>query len=131
MKLLGMKREPAPPPCNIEPSRRIDMPEPGMFRRRLVKGGPEVPCEITLQDGLWQALICGKPVGEAAADPVDAPGVFDLWTSGVRISESEYRYLLELSAWAKTRQPDHPAANPGKAISLKSLGPIYQKGKDQ
>jgi hypothetical protein len=97
-----------------EPSRRIDAPEPGFFRLRLVPGGWPVPARILHDGEKWQAIIDG-----IAADPHPDPsiaGVDRIWTSGTRIEQPEYDWRLATKAAALAEQPDHPAANPRKRM---------------
>lgn len=108
-----------------EPSRRIDVPEPGFFSMRLRRKGVQVGARIVHHDGLWWAEIDGKQVGEPHADPAYADGVFRVWTSGRRISVEEHAYLLDLAAWARANAPDHPAANPRQPINLTATRSLF------
>ncbi|MDB5243748.1 MAG: hypothetical protein JWP57_4374 [Spirosoma sp.] len=93
---------------------------------RLVKDGPKVAARIWQDDnGLWRAEINGEVQEPAGADPYRARGVLRIWHSGRRCTEGEYRYRLELKAWALANNPDHPAANPSRPISLKRMPPIF------
>jgi hypothetical protein len=115
--------------------RRIDRPEPGFFKLRLVRGGPFVaavifmPCPMVPADpdihpGEWctpldrsrhlEARIDGRP---AAPDRV--------WIGGRPIDSREYRYLIEGAAWDRSYAPEAPAANPTRAIDLTQLPPIF------
>ncbi len=109
-----------------EAPRRVDQPEPGLFKLRLVKGGPWVAAEITLDDaGRYGALINGEPCGPAHVDPVLAPRVMDVWHSGVRIDAGEHAYLLSLSAWARANAPDRPEASPAQPINLMRMAALW------
>ncbi|MFA9204885.1 MAG: hypothetical protein ACEQSH_00355 [Bacteroidia bacterium] len=101
-----------------EPSRRVDLPEPGWFKLRLVKGGPYVPAAITRDGGAWGAIINGIRSEPTDADPARATDVFRVWHSGMRIDAAEYRHMLAVSHWAKDHAPDDPAADPTKPIAL-------------
>ena len=87
-----------------EPSRRIDEPEPGLFKTRMVRGGPFVAARIIYDAPLWSAEIDGRPCGAADPDPAHADGVFSIWTYGARVTEAEFNVLLG-------RDP-HPATKP-------------------
>jgi hypothetical protein len=108
-----------------EPTRRVDLPEPGWFKLRLVKGGPYVPAMITREWGQWGAIIDGQPGNIFAPDPVLATDVFRIWHSGIRIEHAEYLHMLEVSRWAKEHAPDDPAADPTKPISLNRRPSVF------
>lgn len=65
-----------------QPSRRIDQPEPGLFRMRLVKNGPYVAARIERKLGHLVATVNGAP---ADVDTV--------WTSGDFIDETMFNIL--------------------------------------
>lgn len=65
-----------------QPSRRIDAPEPGFFRMRLVKNGPYVAARIERKLGHLVATVNGAP---ADVDTV--------WTSGDFIDETMHNIL--------------------------------------
>jgi len=65
-----------------QPSRRIDQPEPGLFRMRLVKNGPFVAARIERKLGHLVATVNGVP---ADVDTV--------WTSGDFIDETMWNIL--------------------------------------
>ena len=91
--------------------RRIDQPEPGCFQMKLVRGGPFIAARIHHENGLWWAVINGK-AGAKASDPVNAPGVFTVWTSGRQIPEREYAQCK-------------PVAAPDKPIDILNSPPPY------
>jgi hypothetical protein len=101
-----------------EAPRRIDQPLEGFFLRRLTRGGPWVGCAIVQTGAGWRAQIDGRWCGEAHPDPAVAPGVMDIWTSGRRVDETEFRFRLGLKAWAEKHAPLHPAANPREPVNL-------------
>lgn len=109
----------------ITPARIVDQPTPGFFKMRLVRRGPWVPAAITYSVfGLWQATIDGE-IFAADADPVFADGVLRVWHSGRFIDEAEYAHMLAVKAWAGTTMPDHPAAQPRKAMDISKLRPLF------
>lgn len=102
-------------------------PEPGFFKTRLVRGGPYVPARIFREPAvdpltgevmerpcLLQAEIAGR-----ACDPER------VWHFAWPIEEAEYRYLVATAAWAERHAPSEPAANPGRAIDLNDLPPLF------
>lgn len=127
-------------------SRQLDRPEPGFYTLRLVKNGPRVAariarlCTCTIGGGehaphdwtpacdrpwpVWLAEINGDQVSEPDRDPLKA-GVFRIWESGEPCTADEYRYRLELKAWAEREAPDAPEANPRKPIDLNQLPPLF------
>jgi hypothetical protein len=107
--------------------RNVWPPEPGWFRLRLVRGGWPVPAAIRHTIDGWFAVIDGFQ-HPPADDPAYAEGISDLWTYGDRIEEHEYEYLLALRAHVLTHEPDHPAANPHRAIQPALLRPILPAG---
>lgn len=109
-----------------EAPRRIDRPEPALFRMRLVRGGPWVAAEIRVDDaGEFSAVIDGEPAGPAHRDPAMAARVMDVWISGVRIDAGEHAYLLAMSRWARQSAPDRPEANPDQPINLMRMPPLW------
>lgn len=107
-------------------ARRVDLPETGFFRVRLVRGGPWVAAELR-QDGAgrWQAWVDGQPREPAHPDPAQADFVFHVWHYGERITESEHAFLLAQAAHARVHEPDSPAANPTRAIRIGDLPPPF------
>ncbi len=93
-------------------------PEAGYYKRRLVKGGPFVPCRVWIEQQIGE---CGELVSEPAyrcevnGREVEA---FEAWTwfCITPISEAEFRYMSDLAAWTKQHSPGEAAANPGREI---------------
>jgi hypothetical protein len=105
-----------------EPSRRIDQPDPGFFKLRLVKRGPFVAARITYDPPLWSAEINDEPCGLHDPDPARADGVFRIWTVGVRIEKAEYDRMREHKMTARQTDPVHRAREP---INLNKLPTVY------
>lgn len=121
-------------PKHQQAVRRVDMPEPGWFRMRLVRGGPFVPARISYgptldpQTGealdrswLWSCDIND----ECDWNPRPTPGanVLHVWTSGERIDQGEYDYLVEMVRHAKLYRPEAPEAMPTRAVNLRAMNP--------
>lgn len=105
--------------------RRIDLPTPGLFKLRLVRGGPWVAASIDQDaEGRWSATIAGIQ-SAAHPDPGMADGVFRIWHYGHVITASEHDYLLERARWAAIHAPDSPEANPERPIHVGSLPPTF------
>lgn len=100
-------------------------PEPGFFQMRLVKKGPKVAARIINIDGYWQAEINGDAEGPRVSNPLESRSVMRIWETGVLIEEAQYRYLLDLKAWAEKNAPTHPAANPRKPVDLIEAPPLW------
>lgn len=83
-----------------QPSRRIDQPEPGFFRMRLVKNGPYVAARIERKLGHLVATVNGKP---ADVDTV--------WTSGDFIDETMWNILAA-----------EPPADPYRPLPISTRG---------
>jgi len=49
----------------VRPPPVISRPQAGLYKCRLVRGGPWVPVVIRCDDGVWSATVNGEP-----ADPV-------------------------------------------------------------
>lgn len=119
---------------------------PGYFAYSLVKGGPKVAARI------WRPCMCGPGSNETfeqhvwtpqcdrfpplvcevngfdrseSHDKTQIPTIEKVWMYADRISEADYRYLLDDRAWARTYAPDLPEANPTQPVDLGELPPIF------
>lgn len=113
-------------------SRRVDEPQPGLFRIRLVRGGPWVAARIYHEsardaDGnpldrsvFWWAEIDGQLVADPSPDWSTAR-IDKVWLFGRSIDEAEYHHLLRVKRWADAHDPAAPEANPRKTIDLRRL----------
>ncbi len=113
--------------------RRTDDPQPGYFKLRLVKGGPFVgaaifhrsPCDPETgeemdRSPMWEAWKNGKIIREPSPDAFTA-GVYEIWMTGLEISEAEYRHLVADREWCRNYAPGSPEANPTKKVDLNAL----------
>lgn len=107
-----------------EPSRRIDQPEPGFFKLRLVRRGPWVAAKIVFDGKLWGAEIGGRPAGPPHADHDVAGNVMRIWTAGTRITADEYVYLIDVARHAAAN-PEHPSADPRRPIDINAVAPLF------
>lgn len=80
-------------------SRRVDRPEPGRFKIRVVRNGPWCAARIWSVMGILQAEI-----GYQSA-PVE-----DVWLYGERCTDAEYFRLR-----------DHPAEKPGERVDIRTI----------
>lgn len=112
---------------------RVDIPEAGFYRRRLVKDGPLVAVRIehsVARDPVTGEQLDRSPVWLAWCNGGEVD-VFDVWPgcSGEPITEDEYRYLLSLKEWAEQNDRTAPEANPRKPIDMTLMPPIkFAKG---
>lgn len=112
-----------------------DTPVAGFYRTRLIKDGPEVGVR------LWwgQPVIDGETQDRAPRWCIEVNGETDYvekdpehpeyrcrvpldvsrywpWCGKNKITEAEYRYLVEHSKWAREHAPHLPDAQPRKKI---------------
>lgn len=105
--------------------RRVDQPQPGLFKLRLVRGGPWVAAEIECDAlGAWTATIDAER-RDGHPDPAQAADVFRIWHYGTQVDASEHAFLVERARWARIHSPDAPEANPTRAIRVGSLPPAF------
>ena len=106
-------------------------PQCGVFKRRLVKGGPFVPCKIWM----FQPTQDGELVGdetfqcEVNGQYADAEDQW-LWLCQNPITEAEYNYMVASLAWAAENAPDEPMANPRDKVDWTKV-PVPQFEKEQ
>ena len=97
----------------------------GFYAVRLTKNGPEVGCEVTHAPSidpdtgtpndrpwLWVVNINGFIAYCAPRQPPQ-----ECWI-GRRVTEQEYRFLVDRHEWAKAHDSLSPEANPRQAFSL-------------
>lgn len=103
---------------------------------RRVRHGPWVPAEICRRDGLISVRECGEEtVSTICADGIDA-AIADMMIKGasvfadpviralafgVEISKADHDLMVATAAWARSNEPDHPAADPRKPIDLGTM----------
>ena len=114
-------------------------PIAGHYATRLVKDGPRVAVRI------WYgaAVIAGEEQDRGHDWRVEIDGRTDRWEldadTGYRcrvalelerawpfcakdkITEAEFRYLTAHAGWAREHSPNHPKANPRKAVDFNTL----------
>jgi hypothetical protein len=103
----------------------VDRPVPGHYWRKLVKGGPRVPCIIFVPCPLdpYTGEPLDRPrhlrclVGDDEADPHEQWS----WLAGNRISAVDYDLMCAQVAWDRTYAPLSPGANPRLPIDLSQL----------
>ncbi len=104
-------------------SMRVDLPQPGFYKRRLIKGGPFIgvmvwqSCPFHWQDGEMtvdrsRPLLC--LVNGEHANAHDQWS----WVAGSRVTEAEYRFLMADAAHASEYRPTAPRARPREKIDM-------------
>lgn len=102
-------------------------PQPGYFKRKLVKGGVFVPARIWMFqeiDGETGELLSDEllqcEVNGSKADPEDAW----TWICANPISLAEFNYLTARISHAEQNEPQDPFADTRKAIDMNKT-PIH------
>lgn len=117
-------------------ARRIDMPRPGFWRTRLVRGGPAVaariwrPCGCTVNGGDanaehdWRDTCDRFPPLQAEIDgrPAD---VLRVWTCRDAIDAAEYAYMRADAEWVRRYAPHEPVAAPESRVDVGALPPPF------
>jgi hypothetical protein len=100
-------------------SRVIGQPEPGFYKRRLVKGGPWVSVRFFLEADELRVEVDGRTHNEDgnSFDP------YDEWPLCWPSSETEYKFFGQLREWATRFAPHYPAARPWSRIDLYTMPP--------
>lgn len=114
-------------------------PQAGFYTMRLTRGGVRVPVRIwfgpPVIDGEeldrspdWRCEIDGRADTWERDDATGyrcrvAIHIDRAWPYAARepISESEYRFLVAHSFWAREHAPDHPKAQPRKSIDFNTI----------
>lgn len=107
----------------------INEPQPGHYRRRLVRNGAWVPAKIwrvygevdkesghKMADDVLHCLVDGRPRN---------PYTEWLWLAKEPIKEAEYRFMVADEIHAKEHRPDDPKAHPGKPADLSKMKSIF------
>ena len=103
--------------------RRSDIPTPGWYLLRLVRGGPWVAARVTHEAAGWSVMLDGVTEGPAQ-DPWALRHMERVHWGGRPATEEECQRRLGLARWAALNDPDHHAANPRRAIDLDKIVPI-------
>lgn len=117
--------------------REISKPRPGLFKLRLVRGGPWVAARIVHmaardpvtgealdRSPLWSAYVNDELLAEPSPDYVEAK-VNRIWEYGRPIDLAEYKFLLAQHRHAARYEPNHPAADPRRAIDPLTSPPPF------
>lgn len=105
--------------------RRVDEPEPGFYRAKLVRRGPWVAAHVSQDDdGLWVVVVNGDE-RERSFDPWSIAWLRDRYHYADRITQDEHAYLIATARWAEVNDPNHPAANPRQPIRATTIPPLF------
>ncbi len=110
-------------PHEDQTPRPVDMPVPGYFRVRLVKGAPWVPARIMEQDGWWLVLIDGEATGPAGREAWKVAQMERVAFSNA-ITGAQYASLLEQR---RALPADHPLKDATKPIDMRAAGSLYRR----
>jgi hypothetical protein len=124
-------RLPADQSWRLRGTRLADVPEPGFYRLKLVRGGPfvpariYVPCPFEIEDESqlgWpverrhcagmQRWSLRATINDEDADPLD------VWQRGNRISAIDYHKMIAVRDRAVAHEPYAPEANPRGKVNL-------------
>ena len=108
-----------------------DEPAAGFYKIKIIRGGPWLGVRIWYDDDprdpdfpdipldrahIWRAERDGREVDVSAVWPFAANHPIDA---------AEYAYLLGDAAHARAHRPFDPEANPGEAVDLGRIKPIF------
>ena len=107
----------------------VDTPTPGFYAMRLVRNGPLCPVRIWFgpphdpvtgeeldRSHRYQAELNGKPAEIDRVWP---------WCTKHQITETEYRYMLDVHTWATEHAPKEPEAQPRQPVNINALKPLF------
>lgn len=98
----------------------VGEPQPGWFKRRLIKGGVFVPARIWLEQEIdeitGELMADERLLCEVAGERRD-PDEEWTWLAGHPISEAEFDYMTATRSWAAWHAPNAPEANPRRALN--------------
>ena len=108
--------------------RRIDRPQPGYFRRRLVRGGPWAYYRVEYgpapdapdRSPQWLVWCNGVEHGPLSPCPVKA-GVMEIWHTCQRITEEQYILGASRCLDAQTIRPEMPEADHRRPADTKRI----------
>lgn len=117
------------------PVRRSDIPTPGHYLLKLIRGGPWVGAVVLHKPEGWYVCVNGEwlgaspdpwpadwPAFSAAMERVHFGGRTEI--NGRPVSEDDIRFLDAKRQWAALYAPDDKAANPRRAIDLDKIVPF-------
>lgn len=107
-------------------------PEPGFYKRRLVKGGPFVPVAIWIEEERDEAGdLMSDQIVKCTVDG-RLGDVDSTWSycAGSPITEAEFDYLSRVSSYAKANDTREPLASPRRRINALAFPlPTFKNNK--
>lgn len=102
-------------------------PQPGFYKRKLIKGGPFVPARIWIEqhvdgDGdLTREEVLRCEIGDRTANAADQ------WSylAANPITEADYRFMRDSAAWAAEHAPMRAIASPTQAVNWMTAAPPF------
>lgn len=94
-------------------------PQPGLYKMRLVRGGPWVPVLIEIDQSIdpetGELITDEKLRAEVDGRPADP---YEIWTRCAfhPVTEQEFQYMHDAATWDRRHDPGAPAANPHSKI---------------
>lgn len=111
----------------------VGQPRRGFYRTRLMRnalnvgvmiwhGRPVVEGQRQERSPRWCCAVAGRTTD----DDGELLDVFDVWPfcNGQPISHREFAFMKRRARWARQHAPEHPAANPRRAIDRRKLPPL-------
>lgn len=87
----------------LYPTAAFDNPQPGMWKLRLTKGGPFVPCQIWLTDETGEPAHKWRDgltlTGTINGKPVDGDKLADRWLYCVPVSKADFAHYKAEGLW--------------------------------
>lgn len=103
-------------------------PQCGFFRRRLVKGGPLVPCQIWLDQPIDEETgeLIGDEVLRCEVDGRERDAVDEWsWICADPITEAEFRHMVDDAKWLRENKPGAPEANPMQPVLSRTIPQLF------
>jgi hypothetical protein len=106
------------------PPRRSDVPEPGWYLLRLVRGGVWVGAQIAYNEAEgWTVVLDGVLEGPNH-NPWALPSMERVHWGGRPTTEAEVLYRIGIKRFAEIHMPAHPAVNPKQPVDIDELPPV-------
>lgn len=111
-------------------------PEPGFYKVRLAPKAWAVPAHLILENGVYSLTLDGDAAGTWTTEQLEQ-AIVDWLTAthtqpiarlvlyGEPCTETDYRHLLAVKAWAQENSSLHPSLHPMKAMHIR-LTPVEE-----
>lgn len=109
------------------------LPQPGLYRVRLVRGGVYVPLRWWIVEHRCadtDALMADTRFhAEQSGEPLDDLAALEAWQrhglTAEAIDQQEFDYLVATARHARQHQPNHPAADPRRRTDFLTAPPPF------